>query len=47
LFVLTKIAAGFEPIIVWLAKVIPFVSQDAVEQSLGWLNERTKMAWTK
>jgi len=35
LFVLTKIAVGDEPIIVLLAKVIPFVSQDAVEQRFG------------
>jgi hypothetical protein len=35
LFVLTKTAVGDEPIIVWLAKVIPLVSQDAVEQRFG------------
>jgi hypothetical protein len=36
---------GDEPIIVWLAKLIPLVSQDAVEQRFGWLNERPKMRW--
>ncbi len=36
-------AQGSDPTVVWLAKVIPCLSQLAFGQNIGWLNERAKI----